>query len=168
MTLITLVCNSTTSRYKGDNRPRVRVTQEDFEQSFLYDTGAQSTCMPFKAFKRIYGTTKLKRKPEPDLKIKDAGGNDLGYKGTYLVPMQILGRKIMHDLVILDHVQDYILGINFIKQHAMSYNSLKEKCFWETSPIDSGILQAQERIFIDTLSSRKIKLKCVKEESIKI
>jgi hypothetical protein len=26
MTLITLVCNSTTSKYKGDARPRVRVT----------------------------------------------------------------------------------------------------------------------------------------------
>ncbi len=104
MTLITLVCNSTSSKYEGDNRPRVRVTQEDIEQSFLYDTGAQRSCMPFKAFKRIYGTTKLKRKPEPDLKIKDAGGNDLGYRGTYMVPMQILGRKIMHDLVILDHV----------------------------------------------------------------
>ncbi len=58
--------------------------------------------------------------------------NDLGYKGTYMVPMQILGRKIMHELVILEHVQDNILGIDFIKQHAMSYNSLNQKCFWET------------------------------------
>jgi hypothetical protein len=168
MTLITLVCNSATSRYEGDNRPRVKVTQNNIEHSFLYDTGAQRSCMPFKAFKRIYGTTKLKKKPEPDLKIKDAGGNDLGYKGTYLVPMQILGRKIMHDLVILEHVQDQILGIDFIKQHTMSYNSLQEKCFWETPPIDSGILRAQERLFIDALSSRKIKLKCVNEENSKI
>ncbi len=42
--------------------------------------------------------------PEAGLKIEDAGGNDLGYKGTFLVPMQILGRKIMHDLVILENV----------------------------------------------------------------
>jgi hypothetical protein len=119
--------------------------------------------MPFKAFKRIYGTSKIKKKPENDLKIKDAGGNDLGYKGTYLVPMQIL-----HDLVILEHVQDNILGIDFIKQHAMSYNSLSVKCFWETPPIHSGTLHANERIFIDTLSSRKIKLKCVNDENVKI
>ncbi len=168
MTLITLICNSTTSKYQGDNRPRVRVTQDQIEQSFLYDTGAQRSCMPFKAFKKIQSTNKLKQKPEPDLKIKDAGGNDLGYRGTYLVPMQIFGRKIMHDLVILDHVQDYILGIDFIKQHALSYNSLQDKCFWETPPIDSGILKTQERIFIDALSSRKVKLKCVNEENIKI
>jgi hypothetical protein len=70
--------------------------------------------MPFKAFKRIYGTSKLKMTPKNNLKIRDAGGNDLGYRGTYLVPMQILGRKIMHHLVILDNVQDYILGTDFI------------------------------------------------------
>jgi hypothetical protein len=124
--------------------------------------------MPFKAFKRIYGTSKLKKLPEIGLKIKDAGGNDLGYKGKYLVPMQILGRKIMHDLVILENVQDQMLGIDFIRKHKMSYNALTEKCFWETSPIDSETLQAQERVFIDALSSRKVKLKCVNNENVKI
>jgi hypothetical protein len=166
MTLITLVCNSATSTYEGDNRPRVRVTQENIEQSFLCNIGAQRSCVPFKVFKRIYGTTKPKQKPKPDLKIKDAGGNDLGYKGTYMVPMQILGRKIMHDLVILEQVQDNILGIDFIKQHTMSYNSLSEKCFLEIPPIDSGTLRDQERTFIDALSSRKIKLKCVNDENV--
>jgi hypothetical protein len=63
--------------------------------------------------------------PEKSLKIKDAGGNVLGYKGTYLVPMQVLGRKVMHDLVVLDNVKDQILGIDFIRQHIMSYNALK-------------------------------------------
>ena len=42
--------------------------------------------------------------PEKELHIRDAGGNDLGYKGTYLVLMKILGRKVMHNLVVLDHV----------------------------------------------------------------
>jgi hypothetical protein len=109
--------------------------------------------MPFKAFRRIYGTTKIKKLPERSLKIKDAGGNDLGYEGTYLVPMQVLGRKVMHDLVVLENVRYQILGIDFIRQHKMSYNALTEKCFWETPPIDIGTLQAQERIFIDTLSA---------------
>jgi hypothetical protein len=46
--------------------------------------------MPFKAFKRIYGPDKLKKLPKKELHIRDAGGNDLGYKGTFLLPMQIL------------------------------------------------------------------------------
>jgi hypothetical protein len=124
--------------------------------------------MPFKAFKRIYGTTKLKKLPENSLKIKDAGSNDLGYKRTYLVPIQVLGRKVMHDLVVLENVRDQILGIGFIRQHMISFNALTEKCFWETPPIDSGTLQAHERIFIDTLSSRKVKLKCIDNNNAKI
>jgi hypothetical protein len=82
--------------------------------------------------------------------------------------MQILGREIMHDLVILEHVQDQILGIDFIKQHVMSYNPLTEKCFWETPPIDIGTLQVQERIFINALSSRKMKFKCVNDENNRV
>jgi hypothetical protein len=74
----------------------------------------------------------------------------------------------MHDLVIFENVQDHILGIDFIKQHTMSYNALTEKCFWETPPIDSGVLQAQEGVFIDALSSKKVKLKCVNNENVRI
>jgi hypothetical protein len=74
----------------------------------------------------------------------------------------------MHDLVVLENVLDQILGIYFIRQHVMKYNALTVKCFWETPPIDSGKLQAQERVFIDALSSRKVKLKCVNDENVKI
>ncbi len=69
-------------------------------------------------------------------------GNDLGYKGTFLVLMQLLGGKVMHDLIVLEHLQDNILGINFIRQHTLSYYSLTDKCFWETPPINSGQLSA--------------------------
>jgi hypothetical protein len=52
--------------------------------------------MPFKAFKHIYHiyrSAHSKIVPEKNLMIKDAGRNDLGYKGTYLVPMQILKKS---------------------------------------------------------------------------
>ncbi len=91
MTLITLVCNSTASKYEGDDRPMARVVSDDMEQSFLYDAGAQRSYLPYKSF-----------------------------KGTYLVWMQILDRKVMHYLVVLEHVQDNILGINFICEHSLS------------------------------------------------
>jgi hypothetical protein len=66
--------------------------------------------------------------------------------------MQILGRKVIHNLVILENMQDKILGKDFIIKHALSYNALSEKCFWEISPIDSGQLWAAEQIHIDVLS----------------
>jgi hypothetical protein len=75
----------------------------------------------------------------------------LGNKGTFLVPMQLLGHKVMHDLVVLELVQDNILGINFIHEHALIYNSLSDKYFWETPPIESGQLRVAERTHIDAL-----------------
>jgi hypothetical protein len=59
--------------------------------------------------------------------------------------MQILGRKVMPDLVVLENVQDKILGIDFICQHVLSCNALSNECLWETPPIDSGQLRATER-----------------------
>ncbi len=62
----------------------------------------------------------------------------------------------MHDLVVLEDGQDKILGIDFIRHHALSYNALPNKCFWETHQIDSGNLLAN--FFIDAQRSWKIKL----------
>jgi hypothetical protein len=70
-----------------------------------------------------------KRLLKKDLQIKDEGGSNLEYKGTYLVQMQILGRKVMHDLLVLETVQDKILRIDFIRQHALIYNALSDKNF---------------------------------------
>ena len=77
--------------------------------------------------------------------------------------MQILGRKVKHSLVVLKNVQDKILGIDFIRQHALSFNAFSLKCHWETPTIDSGQLKSAERIYIEAFCSRKIKLKCVNE-----
>jgi hypothetical protein len=119
-------------------------------------------CIPFKVFKRIYGPDKLKRLLEKQLHIK------MQEATTYLVPMQIMGRKVMHDLVVLKNVQDNILGIDFIREHFLSCNSFTDKCFWETSPIHSGQLKAAERMYINTLSSRKNNLRCVDDNNTMI
>jgi hypothetical protein len=69
-------------------------------------------------FKRIYGPVTLEKLTQKDLHIKNVGGNNLGYKCTYLVPIKILGRKEMHDLVVLENVNVKILGIDFILKNA--------------------------------------------------
>jgi hypothetical protein len=61
MILIALVCNSTTAKYEGNNSPRVSAIKNYTEQLFLNDTEAQRTCMPFNAFKIIYGPDEVKR-----------------------------------------------------------------------------------------------------------
>jgi hypothetical protein len=69
----------------------------------------------FRAFKRIYGPAKPKKLPEKALHIRGGGGNNLVYKGTLLVLMQILVKKVMHNLVVIENVHHNILGIDFIR-----------------------------------------------------
>ena len=78
---------------------------------FCIKTGTQRSCMSFKAFKRIYGTTNAK-KIDAKLDIRDAGGNDFGSQGTYLLPMQLMVKRIVHDIVVLENLQDNIIGID--------------------------------------------------------
>jgi hypothetical protein len=55
---------------------------------------------------------------------------------------------MMHNLIVLENVLDKILAIDFIRQHALSFKTLSDQCFWETPPIESGQLQASERIHL--------------------
>ena len=169
-TLITLLCNTTFASVNTSVRPRVKVSQKNIDESFLYDTGAQRTCMPFKAFKRIYGPDSLKHKKQihENLNIKDAGGNDLGYKGTFMVEMEIFGRQVEHGLVVLEHVQDYILGSDFIHKHLLAYNPSSRDFEWKLPPTNTGTLKAAEHMKISALSSKIIKLKCYDSKQIRM
>ena len=169
-TLITLLCNTTFASVNTSVRPRVKVSQKNIDESFLYDTGAQRTCMPFKAFKRIYGPDSLKHKKQihENLNIKDAGGNDLGYKGTFMVEMEIFGRQVEHDLVVLEHVQDYILGSDFIHKHLLAYNPSSRDFEWKLPPTNTGTLKAAEHMKISALSSKIIKLKCYDSKQVRM
>ena len=168
-TLITLLCNTTFSSINTSVRPRVTVSQKNIDDSFLYDTGAQRTCMPFKAFKRIYGPDSLKKKQiHENLNIKDAGGNDLGYKGTFLVEMEVFGRQVEHDLVVLEHVQDHILGSDFIHKHLLGYNPASRDFEWKLPPTNTGVLLAAEHMNNAALSSKIIKVKCYDSKQIRM
>jgi hypothetical protein len=41
MTFITLLYNSATTKYEGNERPIVKVSKDDVKKSILYDSGAQ-------------------------------------------------------------------------------------------------------------------------------
>jgi hypothetical protein len=49
--------------------------------------------MPFKTFEKFYCPAKLKNYQRKIYTSRMMGGNHLGYKGTYLVPIQILGKS---------------------------------------------------------------------------
>jgi hypothetical protein len=57
--------------------------------------------MPESTFRK-----KISTRPEPllqkhsDLELQDAGGNNLGMKGIYLLDMHINGRRVQHEVVV--------------------------------------------------------------------
>jgi hypothetical protein len=95
MTLITLVCNTTTSMYKGDERWRVRIKKMTLSHLFCMILKHNRLVRHlFKAFQHIYQTANCKQLPDKNLHIKDVGGNDLKYTGTFLLLMKVLGITI--------------------------------------------------------------------------
>ena len=70
----------------------------------------------------------------------------------------------MHYIVVLEHLQDNLIGIDCINKHFLGYSAYKQSPVWETPPIDSGKLRTTERVYLDALSSRIVKIKCQDEE----
>ena len=52
--------------------------------------------------------------------------------------MQLMGKRIKHDIVVLEHLQDNIIKIDCINKHFLGYSEYKQSPVWETPPIDSG------------------------------
>ena len=85
-----MICNISVPQNLNDlnkerSRPRIDILFGANKSSWLFDTGASRTCMPESTFRKMFSTG---NRPEPlpkknsDLELQDAGGNDLGMKGS--------------------------------------------------------------------------------------
>ena len=64
-------------------RPRVNVTINGNQTSWLYDTGATKTCLNHRIFKQLFRPEQRKKLPNQIYEqLTDASGNDLGTKGV--------------------------------------------------------------------------------------
>ena len=71
------------------------------------------------------------QRPEPrtDRPLQDAGGNDLGFIGTFLLEFNIKGRKVKHKVAVLKKLTDSILSADFMHRHHLSYDAFTKKKF---------------------------------------
>ena len=77
----------------------MNVTVNGITRSWLYNNGACRTCMSTKRFFKWFGTS-LPRYVSPSsplLKLRDAGGHSLGFRGVYSIPLTIMGKTVMHE-----------------------------------------------------------------------
>ena len=63
----------------------------------------------------------------PDL--LDASGNSLGLCGVFYVPMEMLGRKLYHEVRVLKHLTEDIIGIDLIHKQHLCYDPVNREVF---------------------------------------
>ena len=78
--------------------------------------------------------------------------------------MKLMEKWIMHNIVVLENLQDNILESDCSNKNFLGYNAYKQFPVWETPPIDSGRLKTTERVYLDALSLRIVKIKCQDKE----
>ena len=149
------------SNWYGDNkRPRVDVTVNGTTSSWLYDTGACRTCISTKKFFKWFGTS-LPRSVGPShplQNLRDAGGNSLGFRGAYNIPLTIDGKTVVHKDWVCDKITDLIIGIDFIQTNKLAYDCTSRSVHWNSEP-HAPVLTLREETTIEPLTTSLITTK---------
>jgi len=142
---------------KGQNqRPRVLVGINDqVTKNFLYDTGAARTCLTLATFLESFpkGHPRVNNSASGDL--RDAGGNSLGLYGIFNVPLTILGRRFYHEVTVLKHLTEDIIGIDIIHQQKLAYDTEKREVFYNNSA--GSALAVTSSTFLPALSTTTVR-----------
>jgi len=112
-------------------RPIINVTTGKKTFNWLFGTGAAITCMNADSFWESFGHSK------PKLLKKSAGciaanGSKMDSMGIYEIEMTIRGRKFVHPVTVVEDINDNILGIDFMHQHKLNYDSTSKKSHLHT------------------------------------
>jgi len=114
--------------FNGGNkiRPKINVTTGKKTFNWLFDTGAVISCMNDDSFCESFGHTK------PKLLKRSAGciaanGSKMSSMGIYEIEMTIRGREFTDPVTVVEDINDKILGINFMHQHKLNYDSTSKQ-----------------------------------------
>ena len=111
-----------------DKKPRPFINIETLpgiNQSWLFDTGASVTCMSLKAFREIKGQRPTQVNSVGS-SAKGASGQKLIPDGTYIIPMEFRGKKIMQRVQVFRNLNTpALLGIDAIDNLGITYLSRK-------------------------------------------
>ena len=149
------------SNWYGDNkRPRVDVTVNGITSSWLYDTGACRTCISTKKFFKWFGNS-LPRSVSPSTPLqtlRDAGGNSLGFRGVYKIPLTIMGKTVVHEVWVCDKITDLIIGVDFIQTFKLAYDCTSRSVHWNSEP-HAPVLTLREETTFQPLTTSVITTK---------
>ena len=144
--------------FHGGNkiRPWINVTMGKKTFNWLFVMCAAITCMNADSFRDSFGHSK------PKLLKKSAGciatnGSWMDSLGIYEIKMTIWGRKFLHPVTIVKDINDIILGIDFMHQHKVNYDSTSKQITF--AHMLTNALNAVKEVTIPALSSMMVTTK---------
>ena len=145
----------------GDARPRINVSINNNNMSWLYDTGAAKSCISTKQFHSLFPNgyqERFRSKKSPNCGLLDAGGNSLGLYGVLPMTLNILGKTVQHDIWVCDHINDSIMGIDLINKFHLQYDTLSQSVHWRNQS-HLPVLALQQLTLFPALTTKIVKTK---------
>jgi hypothetical protein len=144
--------------FHGGNkiRPRINVTTGNKTFNWLFDTGAAITCMNADSFCDSFGHNKPKLL-KSSVGCIAANGSRMDSMGIYEIKMTIRGRKFLHPVTVVEDINDNILGIDFMHQHKLNYDSTSKQITF--AHMLTNALYAVKEVTIPALSSMMVTTK---------
>ncbi len=136
-------------------RPLIRCKFRRSEARALYDTGSCVTCMSEAVYKDLHPSEKSLS--QTGRSFRSASGDQMKTKGVIDLTMQVEGKTVSQKIHVIPRLHEpFILGIDFIRDHGLSYCPRHHHFYWEKQcPLDHGaILVLKERMVIPPLCSR--------------
>ncbi len=93
-----------------------------YARGWLFDTGAAITCMAIKELSKIPRHVKLQQIANTGRVCQGASGTSLIPVGTYLMPLEWQGKKIIHPVIVFENLNTpLIMGIDAIHHMSITY-----------------------------------------------
>lgn len=125
-------------------RPRISVRARNRTFSFLFDTGAAHSCLTKRTFDIMNSVLPL-TKIDNGFTLMSASHNQLRSIGRYRVPLELKGRSMPFDFVVLENLNDDIIGVDFMHLYQLHYD-----------PVNRRINIANESLSTITTTSEQI------------
>ena len=142
-------------------RPFVDVSLNGRATKALYNSGVDISCISDEEFRKI----PIERRPgrqggSNPLRYIGAGGQPLDVRGTYILPIQILGRQVQHPFQVIRGLHEkVILGADFINEQLLGYDPCRREVRWTGGEKNNSNLRLTAVITDPEFFSRAVQLR---------
>ena len=122
-----------------------------YSRGWLFDTGAAITCMAIKELRRIPSYVKLQKIANSGRICQGASGANLIPVGTFLMPLEWQGKKILHPVIVFNNLNTpLIMGIDAIHHMSITYLSMSESFLFQEDIIGENKFRKADLMTVAT------------------